>query len=259
MGTNWQSVAYNNAYNAAKSGQPLSHAISNQPDYESATRAAYSAYSASKPKSSSSSSSSSKSSPTVTTIAPTVAKTAATTSTPKVETPAPTLTLPTLNLGKDSSVVNQTEKLLRSDSLAMQQAKAQAQENGTASGQIHSAQQEVASMRAMSDVAATLGEKEATVAMGEDISNWNQQATQATETYQNEYAERLAKMGYDSNERQLMASLNTSLSQSMLSSATTLMNNVDIEYLQGTADKQLAIINAAQENNNLALDMGFSY
>lgn len=39
--TNWQQVAYENAYNAARQGQPMQHAIGNQPGYADATRMAY--------------------------------------------------------------------------------------------------------------------------------------------------------------------------------------------------------------------------
>jgi hypothetical protein len=254
MGTNWQQVAYSNAYNAAKSGQPLDHAISNQPNYASATKAAYAAYSASrnraaKPKNKSTPA------PVVATPATVVAKKA----TPKVETPAPTLELPTLNLDDKASVVNQTDKLLRYDSLPMQQARIQAKESGTPSGQIHSSQQEGAAMRAMSDVASTLGGAEATAAAGEQVYNWQQKATQATTIYNQQYTERLAKMGYDEDRANLMATLNSNLSQSMLSATTALMNNTDLDLQQGAMDKLLDIINSAQDNNNAILEMGFSY
>jgi hypothetical protein len=254
MGTDWNQVAYSNAYNAAKNGQSLDHIISNQPKYAAVSTSAYNAYLASKK----------TAAKTKTTSTPTVVATPATvvtkTTTPeKVETPAPTLELPTLSLNDEASVVNQTEKLLRYDSLPMQQARIQAKESGTSSGQIHSSQQEGAAMRAMSDVASTLGGEEATAAAGEQVYNWQQKATQATTIYNQQYAERLAQMGYDEDRANLMATLNSNLSESMLSSTTALMNNTDLDLQQGAMDKLLDIINSAQDNNNAILEMGFSY
>lgn len=172
---------------------------------------------------------------------------------------APTLKLPTLNLDDSASVTNQRDKILRYDSLPMQQARTQAREQGVPSGQIHSSQQEGAAMRAMSDEATSLGEQEASLAAGEQISNWNNKTTEATAIYTNQYAERLAKMGYDASMAETMAALNTSLSQSMLSSYTTLANNTDIDLDQGITDKLFSIVNSAQDNNNIALGMGFTY
>jgi hypothetical protein len=177
----------------------------------------------------------------------------------KESTTEPELEMPTLNLNDEASVVNQTEKLLRYDSLPMQQARMQAKENGTASGEIHSSQQEGAAMRAMTDVAGELGSAEATTAAGEQVYNWQQKATAATTVYNQQYAERLAKLGYDADSAALMATLNSNLSQSLISSTTSLMNNTDLDLEQGSLDKLLDIINAAQDNNNTILGMGFSY
>ena len=47
---NWQQKAYDNAYNAAKQGQPLGVATKNQPGYEAATRLAYADWQASQPR-----------------------------------------------------------------------------------------------------------------------------------------------------------------------------------------------------------------
>ena len=256
MGTDWNKVAYSNAYSAAKSGQSLSHIISNQPDYASASTSAYNAYKSSVKKATPSKSSS-KSSPSTVAATPTVAK--VTTPKEKVEVPAPTLNLPALKLGEDASVTNQRDKILRYDSLPMQQARTQARENGTPSGQIQSSQQEGAAMRALSSEATALGEKEAALKAGEQISNWKQKTTEATMVYQNQYTERLKQMDIDSNMAQLMATLNSNLAQSMLSSTTSLMNNTDLEVDQGSMDRLISIVNNAQDNNNTVLGMGFTY
>lgn len=257
--TDWQQVAYNNAYNAAKGGQPLDHAISNQPKYAAATKAAYAAYNASKKKKSSSSSSK-KSTPTVTAKPIAVATKPKTTAKPQVkDTPAPTLELPSLSLSEGTSVSNQLSGLSSKDSILRQQARVNAAEVGAATGGIHGSQQAGASERAVIDKLTPIAQQEASTALQEDVGNWTNATNQAMETYQNQYKERLAKIGYDAEIQVAMAKASTELSTNLMAAVNSLLNNKDVEFGAEVKNKLTEIFNNAQQNNNTILDLGFTY
>jgi hypothetical protein len=171
----------------------------------------------------------------------------------------PTLQLPELEFSDESSLEYQTNRLLGQDSLLNQQARTQAQENGVASGGIHSSQQEGAAIRAMTDSVLPMAEAEATRAGTQDVNNWTNMTTQNLETYEKEYAERLVDIGYEHEKAIAMAQANTSIAVASMNSITTLLNNTDLEFGDEVKNKILDLANAAQDNNNLILDMGFIY
>ena len=104
-----------------------------------------------------------------------------------------------------------------------------------------------------------LAKAEADLVGNTDIANWSAQVKAEMQRYTSEYSGYLAKLGYQSSEKVAMATANTSLSNSLLSSMTSLMNNPEIEFGQGVMDKLSSIFNNAMINNNTILEMGFTY
>jgi hypothetical protein len=177
----------------------------------------------------------------------------------KKEEPPPELNLPELKLNEDTSVVNQINKLASKDSLLRQQARDAAHERGAATGGIHSSQQAGASERAVLDKITPLATAEANRAATEQLQNWQQDVKKNFDVYQKQYTERLAKMGYDNAEKLAMSAANTSLSTALLGNITRLLNNPEIDFGVETKNKLVDIFNAAQDNNNAILGLGFTY
>lgn len=173
--------------------------------------------------------------------------------------PPPELNLPGLQLSKDASVVHQLNKLQSQDSLLMQQALVNAHEKGVASGAIHSSQQGGAAQKALTDQLQPLAASEANKEATEEIQNWQSEVTKRIQQWEKAYAERLQMLGFEHDKAKTMALANTQLSQTLISSVTSLLNNPEIEYGQGVQDKLTGIINTAQDNNNVILGMGFKY
>lgn len=173
---------------------------------------------------------------------------------------APTLpSLPTLNMSQGASTVNQLARLQSLDSVPMQQAKINAQELGVASGAIHSSQQAGAAQRAVQNAMEPLAQSEANLVGSEDIANWSTEVKRLTDVYEKEYAGYITKLGIASNEKLGMLAANTSLTTSLMSNITSLLNNPEIEFGEEVKNKITSIYNAALQNNNTILDMGFSY
>lgn len=199
----------------------------------------------------------------------------ATASTPETLSPMPTLNLPgielpDLQLSEGSSVTSQLNKLNSKDSLTNQQAATRANEYGVASGGVHGSQQAGAIQRAMTDDNSELAVAEANRsatqdmsnwenAKAEKVSNWTNQTTAAMETYEKQYTERLSQLGFDDNKQAYMAQTSTSLSNAFLAAITSLTNNTDLDLGQDVYDRFTDIFNTAMDNNNLTLDMGFTY
>lgn len=172
---------------------------------------------------------------------------------------APTLEMPGLNLSEGSSVTNQLNALNSKDSLRNQQALVTAHERGVASGGIHSSQQAGAAQRALDVTNQELAESEAGRPLTQDMANFGNKTTEALTAYGNQYTEHLQKMGYDQNTQNLMAQLNTSLSNAFLASMTSMTNNMELDMGPELMARFENIFNTAMDNNNLTLDMGFTY
>jgi len=257
MGTNWDQVAYNNAMSALQHGQPMSVINANQKDYVSANNRALADFNASKSRSTKKSSPApvAKSTPLAT-----AQKATTTTATPATETtPAPTLELPALELSENTSVANQLNKLSSKESLLTQQARVNAREKGAASGQIHSSQQEGAAARAVTDKLEPIAQAEATAAATQELSNWQNQTNQKLQEFEKQYTERIAKLGFDNDTKIAMTEANTKMSSSLMSAINQLLNNPEVEFGVEVKNKLVDIFNAAQENNNTILEMGFTY
>lgn len=175
-----------------------------------------------------------------------------------INPPAP-LKIPDLTMSQGASTVYQLNKLQSMDSLPMKQAEVNAYERGVASGAIHGSQQAGAAQRAVTDKLTPLAKAEADLVGNTDIANWSAKVKKEMQRYTTEYSGYLAKLGYQSSEKVAMATANTSLSNSLLSSMTSLMNNPQIEFGQGVMDKLSSIFNNAMINNNTILGMGFTY
>lgn len=175
-----------------------------------------------------------------------------------INPPAP-MNLPNLTLSDGASTVYQLNKLQSMDSLPMKQAEVNAFERGVASGAIHSSQQAGAAQRAVTDKLMPLAKTEADLVGNTEIANWSAEVKKEMQRYTSEYSGYLAKLGIQSSEKIAMATANTSLSNSLLSSMTSLMNNPEIEFGDEVKNKLTSIFNNAMINNNTILDMGFSY
>ena len=175
-----------------------------------------------------------------------------------INPPAP-MNIPDLTMSQGASTVYQLNKLQSMDSLPMKQAEVNAYERGVASGAIHGSQQAGAAQRAVTDKLTPLAKAEADLVGNTDLANWSAQVKAEMQRYTSEYSSYLAKLGYESSEKIAMATANTSLSNSLLSSMTSLMNNPEIEFGQGVMDKLSSIFNNAMINNNTILGMGFTY
>jgi len=173
---------------------------------------------------------------------------------------APTLgKLPPLNMRRGASVATQLKRMQSVDSVPMQQAKINAQEFGAASGAIHSSQQGGAAQRAVQNAMTPLAQAEANLIGSQDIANWQTKVSAIKETYEKEYAGYLTKLNISSAEKQAMLAANTTLSTALMGNITSLLNNPDIEFGEEVKNKLTSIMNSALKNNNVILDMGFSY
>lgn len=175
-----------------------------------------------------------------------------------INPPAP-MKIPDLTMSDGASTVNQLNKLQSMDSLPMKQAEVGAYERGIASGAIHGSQQAGAAQRAVTDKLMPLAKAEADLVGNKEITQWSAQVKQEMQRYTSEYSGYLAKLGFNSAEKIAMVTANTSLSNSLLASMTTLMNNPEIEFGDEVKNKLTSIFNNAMINNNTILDMGFSY
>jgi len=250
----WQQVAYDNAYNAARNSQPLEAAIGKQPKYEDPTRRAYADYLAASGGGGGKKSSGSGG-------GGLLPSGSGEQSTPQPEPiVAPTMgELPSLTMSKGASVENQLNRLQSLDSVPMQQAKVQAQELGAASGAIHGSQQAGAAQRAVQNAMTPIAQSEANLVGSQDIANWQTEVTRIRDVYEKEYAGYLSKLGIEAQNGQAMMAANTSLSQSLMSSMTSLLGNPEIEFGPEVKNKLTSIFNTALKNNNTILDMGFTY
>lgn len=177
---------------------------------------------------------------------------------PEIKPPAE-MNIPELSMTDGASTVYQLNKLQSMDSLPMKQAEVNAFERGVASGAIHGSQQAGAAQRAVTDKLMPLAKTEADLVGNTEIANWSAQVKKEMQRYTTEYSGYLAKLGIQSNERIAMVTANTSLSNSLLGSMTSLMNNPEIEFGDEVKNKLTSIFNNAMINNNTILDMGFSY
>jgi len=183
---------------------------------------------------------------------------------------ATTLELPELKLSDESSVTHQLNKLTGKDSIMRQQAEVGAHERGVASGTIASSQQAGAAATAVQQRMEPLAIAEANRAATRDMSNWQskvsantqnwqQQNSQNMQKWQTQYAGRLTEMGFNNQRVTAMQQANTALTQSMMQATSSLLNNPDIQYGPEVNAKLMDVMNTGQDNNNLILNMGFSY
>ena len=252
----WQQVAYDNAYNAYSNlGTDLGAVNKNQPKYGDANLRAWNDWLASQGggggKSSGSGSSGSGLLPSLAGGNGAQGKPA-----PVAPTMAP---LPSLNMSKGASTVYQLNKLQSLDSVPMQQAEINARERGAATGAIHGSQQAGAAQRAVQNAMTPLAQSEANLVGSEDIANWQTEVTRIKDVYEKQYAGYLAELGIESNEKQAMLAANTSLSQALMGNITSLLGNPEIDFGPEVKNKLTSIFNTGLQNNNVILDMGFSY
>lgn len=259
----WNKVAYNNAYNLLKQGRPASSLLNTGATYKKGKflppmQAAINAFNRDKARSAKK-----KHTPAPAAAAPTPAPSSGggedkPNDRPYIM-PEPTLEIPDLKFSEEASPEFQRQRILSTDSLPMQQARVKATERGVATGAIHGSQQEGAAMRAMSDVAERLGDKEATLAAGRDLTDWKAKVDKAKTVYQAKYSERLQALGIEGNLKAVMAQSNTALTQTLMNNISSMYSNNDFEVSQGAIDKLLSVIDTGQDNNNLILGMGFRY
>ena len=191
--------------------------------------------------------------------APTGLLPAPSTPTPEPINPPSPMVITDLNLRPGASTVYQLNKLQSIDSLPMKQAEVNAFERGVASGAIHGSQQAGAAQRAVTDKLTPLAQAEASLIANEDVSNWKAQVEQEQKRYETEYNVYLSKLGISAQKQIAMTTANTSLSNTLLSSLTSLMNNPEIEFGEEVKNKLTSVFNTAMQNNNVILDMGFTY